>query len=240
MPPQNSRWLHQQDRTAPRRHDARRERHCEALPRRPSSAAHDLPLRDDELLAEQRVLGDELRTRANDIGEQTEREANQIVHARVVSRLRAGARSRRTRREAPCALGNAGDDRIEVTEHVMLQHPHRAPAQSIERALPRAVMPRALLVVTPIDLDDEPHLGAREVDDVLADDELTTKRKPGLRPREPAPEPLLRPRWVATHEACATFEERCASDRDKSTTVHEDLQEVGADARRVKPKARLA
>jgi len=30
------------------------------------------------------------------------------------------------------------------------------------------------------DLDDESHLGAREVDDVLPDDELTPKRKAGL------------------------------------------------------------
>jgi hypothetical protein len=101
------------------------------------------------------------------------------------------------RGEAPCTLGDARHDAIEVTEHLMLRNPHHLPTEIVERAIPRAIVTRALLVVRPINLDDEPHLGAREVDDVLADDELPPKRKPGLGPREPAPEPLLRARWRA-------------------------------------------
>jgi len=141
---------------------------------------------------------------------------------------------RSRRREAPCALGNAGDDGLEITEDMLLRNPEHAPTELVERAVTRAIMPRALLVVSPINLDDEAHLGAREVDDALPDDELTPKREPSLGPGQPAPEPLLRACWRAAHDACTLFEELCASDRDKSTTVHEDLQEVGADARRAK------
>ena len=141
------------------------------------------------------------------------------------------------RGQAPCAVGDAGDDRIEVTDHLMVRNPHNMPAQLVERAIPRAIMTRAPHMGRPVNLDDEPHLGAREVDDVLPDDELTTIRKPGLGPRKSAPEPLLRARGRTPHDARTLFEELSASGRDKSTTEHEDLQEVGADARRAKSKS---
>ena len=62
-----------------------------------------------------------------------------------------------------------------------------------------------------------------------------TKRKPGLRPREPAP-PATPRTALANSASCARalFEELSASGRNQSTTEHEDLQEVGADARRAK------
>ena len=87
--------------------------------------------------------------------------------------------------EAPRALGDAGDNGIEVTEDLRLRHAHHMPTELVERSVPRAIMTRALVVVLPVDLDDEPHLRACEVDDVLPDDELTPKPKPALRPREP-------------------------------------------------------
>ena len=125
-------------------------------------------------------------------------------------------------------------DALELPKHLVLSNPQHVPPEVRERALARAIMPRALFMVRPINLDDEAHLGAREVDDVLTDDELPAKRKPGLGPREAAPEPLFRARGTATHAERMLFEQLGASRRDKSTTKHEDLHEVGADARRVK------
>ena len=126
-------------------------------------------------------------------------------------------------------------DALELPKHLVLANPQHVPPEVRERALARAIMPRALFMVRPINLDDEAHLGAREVDDVLTDDELPAKRKPGLGPREAAPEPLFRARGTATHAERMLFEQLGASRRDKSTTKHEDLHEVGADARRAKP-----
>jgi hypothetical protein len=42
---------------------------------------------------------------------------------------------------------------------MMLRHPHHAPPELVERAVARAVMPRALLVVSAIDLDDARRAG---------------------------------------------------------------------------------
>ena len=169
-------------------------------------------------------------------------------HATLASSPRADARADRAvperqraygLRTAPSRDDDGGDDPIEVGEDLRLRHAQHPPAQLAERAVPRAIVPGAPLMGCPIDLDDEPHLGAREVDDGLPDDELTTKRKPGLGPRETAPEPLLRACGIATHALCTFFEELSASGRNESTTVHEDLQEVGADARRAKFPAQL-
>ena len=66
---------------------------------------------------------------------------------------------------------DAGSDAVKRTEHLMLTHPHHVPAELAERAVARGIMPCALLVVRPVNLDDEPHLGACEVDDVLPDRE---------------------------------------------------------------------
>ena len=105
----------------------------------------------------------------------------------------ARAASRRPCRKTASALGDESDDRLEVTNHPMFRDADHTPPELVERALPRAIVTRAHGVVPAVDLDDEPHLGAREVDNVLPDDELTTKRKPGLRPRS-APPPFARSR----------------------------------------------
>lgn len=44
----------------------------------------------------------------------------------------------------------------------MSQDMHYTPTELVERALPRAIMARALGVVATVDLDDEPHLGATQ------------------------------------------------------------------------------
>jgi len=159
-------------------------------------------------------------------------EARAYASGTLTERRCAG--SRRARRQATCRTGDEGDDGLKLTEDLMLTNPQHMPAKLVERAVTRGIMPCTRLVVRPINLDDEPHLGARKVDDVLANDELTPKRKSSLGPREPAPEPLLRACGIATHAGCTLFEELSASGRNESTTKHEDLHEVGADARRVK------
>ena len=80
----------------------------------------------------------------------------------------------------------------------MSLHAQHGPAERLERAVPLRIMPPTLGVALVIDFDDEPHLGAREVDDVLSDDELTTKRKAGLLARQPPPEPLCSASSVMT------------------------------------------
>jgi hypothetical protein len=64
----------------------------------------------------------------------------------------------------------------------MLRNAQHMPAELLERAIPRAIVTSAPLVVSPIHLHDEPHLRTSEVDDALPDDELTTKRKPVFEP----------------------------------------------------------
>ena len=115
-----------------------------------------------------------------------------VVASDVTSTLALTACSPLARRESPCAIGDALGDSIEVTENLVLGHPQHIPTEVTQRSVSRAIVTPAQRVVLPIDLDHQAHLGAREVDDVLADDELTTEREPGLRPAEPAPEPLLR------------------------------------------------
>jgi hypothetical protein len=72
------------------------------------------------------------------------------------------ARTSPPSRQAQRALGDARDDRIEIREDVLLRNPQHVPPELVERAVPRAVMPRAALMGRPVDLDDERHLGARE------------------------------------------------------------------------------
>ena len=117
----------------------------------------------------------------------------------------------------------------------MLPDVQHVPSQRSDRPVPRAILPSALRVVTPIHFHDEADPGAREVDDVLPDDELTPKREASLGPGEPPPEPLLRAGWIAPHDASPLFEKQRTRRRHESTTKHGDLHEVGADARRAKP-----
>ena len=50
--------------------------------------AGDLPLRDDELLSEQRVLGDQPDARSDEVRDQPAHEPNEVIHALVVSHSR--------------------------------------------------------------------------------------------------------------------------------------------------------
>lgn len=121
------------------------------------------------------------------------------------------------------------NDTVEVSDDVRLGDTQHRPAQRAERAIPRGVMTAAPVVRAAVDLDDQTHLGACEVDDVIADDELTTKRKAGARTRKLAPEPLFTAREArraaaptdvrAFVSSCVGYErERCvahASNRER-------------------------
>ena len=86
---------------------------------------------------------------------------------------------------------DALNDSLEPSDDVMLRDPQHLPAQRAERAVTCGVMTNATVMRAAVDFDDQAHLGASEVRDVVADDELTTKREAGLRPRERTPEMLL-------------------------------------------------
>ena len=87
-------------------------------------------------------------------------------------------------------------------------------------------MTLAVLVRTAVDLDGEAHLGAREVDDVIADDELAAEGEAGfLGPREAAPEVLFGPRGLQAHQASALLEQCGVGGRDKTASKHADLRE---------------
>lgn len=73
----------------------------------------------------------------------------------------------------------------------MLGDPQHMPAERAERTVTRGVMTCATVMRAPIDLDDQAHLGASQVSDVVADDELTTKRKARFGAGERTPEMLL-------------------------------------------------
>jgi hypothetical protein len=77
----DGRRLDEQRGVVPRRRQARGEPHREALPRCPADPPRDPPLRHDELLQKQRVLGDETRAAANDVGGQPHHEPKHVDHA---------------------------------------------------------------------------------------------------------------------------------------------------------------
>lgn len=78
---------------------------------------------------------------------------------------------------------------LQITDDIMLCDTHYIPARRIERAVPRGIEMRAPIMRASVDLDDETQVGARKVDDVIADDELTTECEPGFGPGERTPEP---------------------------------------------------
>lgn len=83
--------------------------------------------------------------------------------------------------------------------------------QSGERASPVGVMALHTLMRDPVNFDDEAKLGAREVDNVIGDNELPAKPNTELGAREAAPEELLGGRRCIAHTTRLFFEPSCAS-----------------------------
>lgn len=96
---------------------------------------------------------------------------------------------------ARSGFGDARDDAIEICEDLFLRDAKYTPPERAERAVARGIAALPPLVAPAVNLDDEADLGASEVDDEVANDELTAKGKSGLRPGELSPEPVLRARW---------------------------------------------
>src|SRR5712664_3193760 len=80
MPTENGRGLDEQGCFTPSWRDSRGENNREALPGRPPDAPGKLPLGDDELLSEKRVLGDQFGATANEIRGQSGNESKKIDH----------------------------------------------------------------------------------------------------------------------------------------------------------------
>jgi hypothetical protein len=125
-------------------------------------------------------------TRERDVGEAVRRPEIE-AQAGGAGHRRAGSSSRDARRDG----GDALDDGGEVLEHGVLREAEHCPAELGKRFLPNGILPLAPLVVATIDLNDEAHLGASEVDDEVSDDELPAEAEACLRSGEPPPEPLL-------------------------------------------------
>src|SRR5262245_5331571 len=81
VPAEERRRLDQKRGVAPGRRHARDEPHRETLPWGPPDPPRDLPLRHDELLPQQRVLGDEAGAAAQDVGGQPHDEPKDVGHA---------------------------------------------------------------------------------------------------------------------------------------------------------------
>ena len=95
---------------------------------------------------------------------------------------------------------------------------HRSPpaprASPRVRQAPLRVRPHAFRVIPAVDLDDEPRLGRREVDDVRSEHVLAPKPDPELRPLQQLPEALFRRRRRAAHLARVVGQELSASDHE--------------------------
>jgi hypothetical protein len=74
--------LHEQQSALPARCPSRGEHHREPLPGRPPHAAGKLASRDDELLSEECVLGEERGSSSEEVGHRTSEEADEVEHRR--------------------------------------------------------------------------------------------------------------------------------------------------------------
>jgi hypothetical protein len=63
----------------------------------------------------------------------------------------------------PGGVGDVCDDLSGRPEDLMIANAQHVPTKLAERAVPRGIMPSAVLVAGPVHLHDEPHLGAGEV-----------------------------------------------------------------------------
>ncbi|HLQ15805.1 MAG TPA: hypothetical protein VK256_08110 [Candidatus Eisenbacteria bacterium] len=81
MPAKNRRRLDEYGCLTPGRRDTSGESHRNALPRSPSDATCDLPVRYDELLSKKRVLRDEFGATANEIRGESRKEPKKVDHA---------------------------------------------------------------------------------------------------------------------------------------------------------------
>src|SRR5262245_19631183 len=88
MPAKDRRWLDEEGHALPCGRESGCDAHDHALPRRPSHAADDLSLCDDQLLSEHRVLRQAGATRSEEIGEEAANEPEEVDHGLVVLRFR--------------------------------------------------------------------------------------------------------------------------------------------------------
>jgi hypothetical protein len=80
------------------------------------------------------------------------------------------------------SLDDAVHDAVEIFDDLVLSDAENVPAELTEHAIAARVSARAALIVRcAVHLNDETDLGAREVHNVISDDELTTERKAGSR-----------------------------------------------------------
>lgn len=127
MPPKDCCGLNEPDDAPPRRNDACAEEHDKPPRRRPARWTVDLSHGDDQLLSEQGVLVDELRSTANDVDESTEDEPEHIgVFATSGSSRCSARRWPSTRRsELFCSSGTAilagSRSLLDVLDHFELE-----------------------------------------------------------------------------------------------------------------------
>src|SRR5262245_4221827 len=90
-----------------------------------------------------------------------------------------------------CRMRDALDDAVETADDLFICNPKDTPPELLEVLIPRSIVPLTPFVIAAIDFNDEPHLGASEVNDVRPDNELTSKREANLGAGEPSPKPLF-------------------------------------------------
>ena len=97
-------------------------------------------------------------------------------HASIIADARRLANELHERARAINLLG----DRDEIREDLFALHMKDTPPKRVELAIPQRIFAVAPIVRRTINLDGETHFGAREIDNVISDDELPPKRKANL------------------------------------------------------------
>ena len=121
----------------------------------------------------------------------------------------------------PESRADDAQDRRHIPQHRLSRHPDHPVTELRQHPVPPRVGPRAPGVIPPIHFHDQPDAGRAEVDDVLADDDLTPKRNAQTAAAELSPEERLRGCRSEPRGAGARSEQLSTS------TAHENLRGPG-------------
>ena len=76
-------------------------------------------------------------------------------------------------------MGDVGYDVIEMVDDVVVCEAEDVPSEVMKLAVPGSIQPRSVLMILPVNFDDETDLGGSEINDVVSDDELSAERESG-------------------------------------------------------------
>lgn len=103
------------------------------------------------------------------------------------------------------------------------RYPNIDLAKFEERSLPRMVLPLSIVVVRPINFDDQPHLGASEVNDEGPDDQLPSEGESDSGTAEVTPEKLFGRSGSEAHGASSFFQGASEGRKNARASEHGHL-----------------